>query len=165
MSPFSPFGIVYAIVDAKGRFAMKFKVLALGLIFGFTGPALAGDAILYDYDGSFDDAVFSVEDAIVSKGLVIDYRSHTGDMLERTRKDVGSDIVLFDHADVFLFCSAVVSRKVMEADPMNIVHCPYSIFVADRSGKVTIGHRDYPEGAMQMVEDLLADIATEAVSF
>jgi uncharacterized protein (DUF302 family) len=132
---------------------------------GLTASVAAQDAILYDYDGSFDDATFAVEDAIVSKGLVIDYRSHTGEMLERTRKDVGSDVVLFDNADVFLFCSAVVSRKVMEADPMNIVHCPYSIFVADQDGKVTIGHRDYPDGAMQIVEDLLADIAAEAISF
>lgn len=144
---------------------MKYTLFAFGIMLGLTASVAAQDAILYDYDGSFDDATFAVEDAIVSKGLVIDYRSHTGEMLERTRKDVGSDVVLFDNADVFLFCSAVVSRKVMEADPMNIVHCPYSIFVADQDGKVTIGHRDYPDGAMQIVEDLLADIAAEAISF
>lgn len=144
---------------------MKYTLFAFGVMLGLTAPVAAQDATLYDYDGSFDDATFAVEDAIVSKGLVIDYRSHTGEMLERTRKDVGSDVVLFDNADVFLFCSAVVSRKVMEADPMNIVHCPYSIFVADQDGKVTIGHRDYPDGAMQIVEDLLADIAAEAISF
>lgn len=144
---------------------MKYKLLAIALGLGLAAQANAGEAILYDYDGTFEDATFAVEDAIVSKGLVIDYRSHTGAMLERTRETVGSDIVLFDNADIFLFCSAVVSRKVMEADPMNIVHCPFSIFVADQAGKVTIGHRDYPEGAMQMVEDLLAEIVTEATSF
>ncbi|SEK17970.1 DUF302 domain-containing protein [Pacificibacter marinus] len=144
---------------------MKYTLFALGLVLGLSAPAIAQEAILYDYDGTFEDATFAVEDAIVSKGLVIDYRSYTGDMLERTRKDVGSDVVLFDHADVFLFCSAVVSRQVMEADPMNIVHCPYSIFVADQNGKVTIGHRDYPEGPMQLVEDLLGEIASEAISF
>lgn len=144
---------------------MKYNLLALALSLGIAAQANAGEAILYDYDGTFEDATFAVEDAIVSKGLVIDYRSHTGAMLERTRETVGSDIVLFDNADIFLFCSAVVSRKVMEADPMNIVHCPFSIFVTDQAGKVTIGHRDYPEGAMQMVEDLLAEIVTEATSF
>ena len=129
-------------------------------------PVWANDqAIIYDYDGSFEDATFAVEDAITAKGLVIDYRSHTGEMLERTRADVGSDVVLFDAADVFLFCSAVVSRQVMEADPMNIVHCPFSIFVADQAGKVTIGFRDYPEGPMQAVEDLLRGIVEEATSF
>lgn len=144
---------------------MKYKLLALALSLGVATQASADEAILYGYDGTFEDATFAVEDAIISKGLVIDYRSHTGEMLERTREAVGSEVVLFDNADVFLFCSAVVSRKVMEADPMNIVHCPYSIFVADQAGKVTIGHRDYPEGAMQMVEDLLAEIVTEATSF
>lgn len=136
------------------------------LTLAFAAPAFANDqAITFDYDGTFDDATFAVEDAIISKGLVIDYRSHTGAMLERTREDVGSDVVLFDGADVFLFCSAKVSRQVMEADPMNIVHCPYSIFVADQEGKVTIGFRDYPEGPMQAVEDLLTEIVEEATSF
>ncbi|MFT6169806.1 MAG: hypothetical protein ACJAR9_001930 [Celeribacter sp.] len=153
------------MITIERNFVMKYHLFALVFSLGLTSQAGADEAILYDYDGTFEDAAFAVEDAIVSKGLVIDYRSHTGEMLERTRKDVGSDVVLFDNADIFLFCSAVVSRKVMEADPMNIVHCPYSIFVADQAGKVTIGHRDYPEGAMQMVEDLLADIATEAASF
>lgn len=27
---------------------------------------------------------------------------------------------------------------------------------------VTIGHRDYPEGTMQLVEDLLVEIVTDA---
>lgn len=141
------------------------KVCALIATIG-GAPAMANDAaIMFDYDGTFDDATFAIEDAIISKGLVIDYRSHTGEMLERTRADVGSDVVIFDAADVFLFCSAAVSRQVMEADPMNIVHCPYSIFVADQAGKVTIGFRDYPDGPMQVVEDLLTEIVEEATSF
>ena len=145
---------------------MKTLFAAFTLALTAAVPVWAHDqAITYDYDGSFADATFAVEDAIVSKGLVIDYRSHTGEMLERTRADVGSDVVLFDNADVFLFCSAVVSRQVMEADPMNIVHCPYSIFVADQDGQVTIGFRDYPDGPMQAVEDLLTEIVEEAVSF
>ena len=128
--------------------------------------AIANDAaITFDYDGSFEDATFAVEDAIISKGLVIDHRSHTGEMLERTRADVGSDVVLFDAADVFLFCSATISRQVMEADPDNIVYCPYSIYVADRGGKVTIGFPDYPDGSMQPDEDLLTEIVEEATSF
>lgn len=139
---------------------------AICMAFGLASAVAAEDAaITFDYEGTFEDAAFAVEDAIVSKGLVIDYRSHTGEMLERTKGDVGSDVTLFDAADVFLFCSAVVSRQVMEADPMNIVHCPYSIFVADQAGKVTIGFRDYPDGPMQAVEDLLTEIVEEAVRF
>jgi hypothetical protein len=51
----------------------------------------------------------------------------------------------------------------MEADPMNIAHCPYGIFVAERDGEVIVGHRTYPEGPMQEVEALLDDIVREAV--
>ena len=125
-------------------------------------PALAGEVITYSYDGSFEDATFAVESAIVGQGLVIDYVSHVGDMLNRTGGDVGSDVKLYDAADIFIFCSAVVSREVMEADPMNIVHCPYGIFVTDADGKVTIGHRDFPDGDMDKVEQLLAGIVAEA---
>jgi hypothetical protein len=48
---------------------------------------------------------------------------------------------------------------------MNIAHCPYSIFVIDRDGKVEVGYRHYPDGAMQEVQQFLDDIAQAAVSF
>lgn len=120
-------------------------------------------SVVYTFDGNFEDAAFGLESAIVGKGLVIDHVSHTGEMLSRTAADVGSDVVLFGQADVFMFCSAVLSRKVMEADPMNIVHCPYGVFVAERAGEVMIGYRTYPEGPMKEVQALLDEIVREAV--
>lgn len=142
---------------------MKQLLKATALVLLTAGASQAGEAIVYDFDGSFDDATFAVESAIVDRGLVIDLTSHVGDMLNRTGADVGSDVKIFEAADIFTFCSAVVSRKVMEADPMNIVHCPYGIFVTQTGDKVMIGHRDYPDGVMQQVEDLLSSIAKEAV--
>lgn len=124
--------------------------------------AAAQEVVTYEYDGGFDDAAFGVESAIVGRGLVVDYVSHVGAMLERTREDVGSDVTIFDAADVFLFCSAVTSREVMEADPMNIAYCPYGVFVAEREGRVTVGYRTYPDGPMDKVEALLDEIAREA---
>ena len=117
----------------------------------------------YAFDGSFEDAAFAVENAIIGRGLVIDYVSHTGEMLNRTAADVGSEVALFTEADIFLFCSALLSREVMEADPMNIAHCPYGVFVAEREGAVMIGYREYPEGEMKKVEALLADIVQDAL--
>lgn len=128
--------------------------------------ALAADMITYDTDESFDDVVFGLESAILDAGLVIDSVSHTGDMLERTREDVGSDTVLFLNADVFSFCSAKISREVMEDDPMNIVFCPYDIFVMVRPETpdvTTIGFRSFPDGAMKKVETLLDGIAKTAI--
>ncbi|MDW4498746.1 DUF302 domain-containing protein [Sulfitobacter sp. D35] len=143
---------------------MTKRVFALAVaILAGTAPVRSQEATTYSYDGSFEDATFSVETAIVNKGLVVDWVSHVGEMLNRTREDVGGGETIFDAADVFLFCSAVVSRSVMEADPMNIQHCPYGIFVTDKDGEVTIGYSRYPEGAMQEVQALLDEIAREAV--
>ena len=127
--------------------------------------AFAGDTVAIPFEGSFEDATFAVETAIVGQGLVIDYVSHVGDMLNRTGADVGSDKAIFANADIFVFCSAVISREMMEADPMNIAHCPYGVFVAESDSGVVIGRRDYPDGPMEKVEALLDQIIDEAVAF
>ncbi|MDX1781180.1 MAG: DUF302 domain-containing protein [Thalassovita sp.] len=126
-------------------------------------PVLAEGVTTYTTESSFEDAAFAVESAIIGRGLVVDYVSHVGAMLNRTGADVGSDVQLFEAADVFVFCSAVTSRNVIEADLMNIAYCPYGIFVADKGGEVIVGFRNYPEGAMQEVQSLLDEIAQEAV--
>ncbi|MCP5038969.1 MAG: DUF302 domain-containing protein [Rhodobacteraceae bacterium] len=145
---------------------MRAITMAIALSVTLATPLVAGDGYTtYAYDGSFEDAAFSVENAIIGAGLVIDYVSHTGEMLSRTAADVGSQTHLFDAADIFVFCSASLSRKMMEADPMNIAQCPYGIFVAERNGEVMIGFRDYPDGIMQEVQALLASIAEEAAAF
>ena len=126
----------------------------------------AADMITYDTDQSFDDVTFGLESAILDAGLVIDHISHTGEMLERTRADLGSDITLFTTADVYSFCSAKISREVMEADPMNIVFCPYDIFVMvrpDTPDTTTIGFRTFPDGPMKQVGALLDGIAKAAI--
>ncbi len=125
--------------------------------------AWADAQITVPFDGDFEDATLAVESAILDRGLVIDYVSHVGDMLNRTGADVGSEAVIFKAADIFIFCSAVLSREVMEADPLNIAHCPYGIFVAEKETGVIVGYRSYPEGPMQKVQALLAKIVAEAV--
>ena len=140
------------------------KNFCFGALLGVLAlPAAAQDAVTYPFDGSFEDATFSVESAIIGRGLVIDYVSHTGEMLNRTAADVGSDKMLFEGADIFLFCSAQLSREVMEADPMNIAHCPYGIFVTQRDDEVLVGHRTYPDGEMQKVQTLLTEIIQDAI--
>lgn len=129
--------------------------------------ASAQQVVTITTDASFDDVTFSVESAIVDAGLVIDFVSHVGEMLERTRMDIGSDVVLFTQADVYSFCSAKVSRSVMEADLMNIAFCPYGIFVAelaDKPGQTLVGYRQYPDGAMQQVQTLLDGIVKSALA-
>ncbi len=145
---------------------MRRLALALAVAIALPAMATADGVKTYEFDGSFDDAAFAVESAIVGEGLVIDYVSHVGAMLNRTQEDVGGTEKLFEKADIYIFCSAVLSRAAMEADPANIAHCPYGIFVAelgDGSGTVQIGYRQMPDGPMQDVEALLDKIAAEAI--
>lgn len=126
----------------------------------------------YMVEAAFDDIRFDLENAIVNRGLVIDFTSHIGDMLMRTGEDVGSDTDIFSDAQAMAFCSAVLSRKAMEADPANIAYCPYSVFVyetADKPGQITVGYRRLSEtgdeasrAAIADVNALLDEIAREA---
>ncbi len=79
------------------------RLIPLAFAASLAGAAMAeAPVITHVYDGSYEDALFSVENAIVNQGLVVDYRSHIGEMLARTRQDVGG-APLFDAADAFLF--------------------------------------------------------------
>jgi hypothetical protein len=149
-----------------GGFEMKAILFGAALAAFSAAPTLAeSPPVTFQVEDSFDAVTFAVESAILDAGLVIDHTSHTGEMLERTRADVGSDKVLFTAADIFSFCSATVSRQVMEADLSNIQNCPYTIFVyetPDAPGKITVGHRAYV-GSMSPVANLMSDILTEAL--
>ncbi|GIL04372.1 MAG: hypothetical protein BroJett031_08920 [Betaproteobacteria bacterium] len=151
--------------------ALFASLIALGT------PALAADphpVVTYSKQARFADVRDDVKAAIESKGLVIDYESHVNRMLERTGKDVGSARKLYTDAQAFVFCSASLSRKTMEADPANVAMCPYSIVVyatAQAPDRVYVAFRRpwRPDGstaskaALKEVEALLDSIAREAV--
>ncbi len=131
--------------------------------------------VLYVTEGEFDEVKENVELAITEQGLVIDNVATVGAMLERTREDLGFTKQIFVHGDVFEFCSALLSRKMMEADPTNLVFCPYTIQVfnkPDEAGKVYVGYRrptlvgnDASKAALKEVDELLARIVEEAVTW
>jgi uncharacterized protein (DUF302 family) len=143
------------------------RKLAVALAFGAAllagGPAGAEEWRAYSVDAAYDDVMFDLQTAIEGRGYVIDNVSHVGEMLNRTAADVGATMQVYDHAEVYQFCSAVLSRKMMEADPMNIAFCPYGIFLFQKEGEsgVTIGYRRMPEGTMQEVDALLDEIVRE----
>ena len=86
-----------------------------------------GHRVQYSKEGKFEDVRDDLKTAIQNRGLVIDHTSHIHNMLERTGKDIGQTAKVFKDAEAFSFCSATVSRNTMEADPHNIVFCPYTI--------------------------------------
>lgn len=131
--------------------------------------------VTYSKKGAkFDDVRDELKLAIEGKGLVIDYESYVNRMLERTGKDVGSTRKLYADAQAFVFCSAALSRKTMEADPANVSLCPYSMMVyatAADPGTVRVSYRRpwRPDGsaaskaALKEVEALLDAIARKAL--
>jgi uncharacterized protein (DUF302 family) len=130
--------------------------------------------VTYAKKAKFEDVRDDLKLAIEAKGLVIDYQSFVNRMLERTGKDVGSARKLYADAQAFVFCSAALSRKTMEADAANIALCPYSMVVyaaAQEPEKVFVSYRRpwRPDGsaaskaALRQVEALLDGIAREAV--
>ena len=131
--------------------------------------------VTYSKKGAkFDDVRDELKLAIEGKGLVIDLESFVNRMLERTGKDVGSARKLYADAQAFVFCSAALSRKTMEADPANVSLCPYSMMVyatAADPGTVRVSYRRpwRPDGsaaskaALKEVETLLDSIAREAL--
>ena len=136
------------------------------LIAGLAHSALANDTVTYQVTNqSYDDVMFGLENAILDFGLVISEHNHVGDMLERTKADLGATETIYAYADIFGFCSAPLSRAAMLEDPMNIRFCPYNIYMYQISEgfPVVIGYDVYPEGALQDVQALLDDITRSAI--
>jgi hypothetical protein len=145
---------------------LRAAVLAAGLVLSSHAAQAQEDVTIYQTETPFEDVTFSVNDAIVNLGYVVDYHGHIGDMLKRTAEDVGADTKLYRNAEFMQFCSAVVSRKVMEQNTGNIAYCPYIIFVYETEaepGTVNVGFRRLPEGeGRDQVNEILDGIAKEA---
>ncbi len=128
--------------------------------------ALADGAVSYTVDQDIEDVLFAVENEIIGRGLKVDNVNHVSDMLDRTAADVGATRTLYKKAEILSFCSATLSREMMEADPANISFCPYRIFVyatTEAPGSTVIGHDTFPEGPMKKVEALLDGIVKDAI--
>ena len=127
---------------------------------------------IYAVKDNFENVKQDVIDAVIKRGLVVDYTAHIGAMLARTAKDVGASKTIYSDAETVQFCSATLSRRTMEADPTNIAFCPYVIFVytlPGSPGMTNVGYRPLPTGgskesrtAIDAVNALLDDIVRAA---
>jgi uncharacterized protein (DUF302 family) len=152
-------------------------LLLTGVFAGCTPPpkpaADAGHMAQYSKEGKFEDVRDDLNLAIQNRGLVVDHTSHIHNMLERTGKDLGTTARIFKNAEAYSFCSATVSRQTMEADPHNIVFCPYTltVYVTEKEpAKVYVAYRrpqqvgtEASKAALKAVHDLLDGIAREAI--
>jgi hypothetical protein len=137
----------------------------------FVGIAAAQDVRSYTSKAGFDEVQFELTNAIIARGLTIDYTGNIGRMLERTGPDVGSVKPLYRKAEFVLFCSAKLSRAMMEADLGNIGFCPFVIFIyepAARPGETVVGYRrpisgDAAAPVLAEIDSLLDGIVKDAV--
>lgn len=165
--------IVSAVVAATVMFA--------GLV--PTAPVSAGKEFApqhYRRSGSFEDVFQDLKDAVINRGLVIDYVGHVDKMLERTSAAAGSvtssgSKTPYLNAKYIQFCSAKLTHSSVSANPFNLSICPYVVFVFEAKsdpGKIIIGYRrPIPPGpsrltkkAFATIDNLLDAITKEAAS-
>ncbi len=153
---------------------VTFAVLAAAALLTLMAVAASADELVTRTKaGTFDDVKFELGNAIIERGLVVDYTGQVGRMLDRTGVDVGSTRQIYRHAEYVIFCSAKLSRGMMEADPSNVGFCPFVIFVyerVDRPGEIVVGYRRPPprgdgasQAALAEVDKLLSGIIADAV--
>lgn len=97
--------------------------------------------------GNYADVRVDLDYAITGLGIKVNGVSHISDMLTRTGKDIGRTKKMYEHAEAIQFCSATLSRNMMEADPLNIVFCPYIIYIyslPNEKNMVYLGYRKPP---------------------
>lgn len=136
----------------------------------------AQPVVTYSKAGApFGEIYDNLKMAIEAKGFVVDYESKISQMLERTGKDLGAaSQPLYADARALQFCSAQLSRKMMEADRANVVMCPYTLVVYATAAKPDQVHVAYrrpmrpgtgpaSQAALKEVEALLDGLAREAV--
>ncbi len=140
--------------------------LVLAVLLAFSLAAQGAERVVVKVKAPFPAAKEAVETAIGNRGMIVNNVSHVGDMLERTGKDTGLGGPVFGTAEVLEFCSAVVSRRMMEADPHNIVFCPYTVAVYTLPGAPDTSYLSYRlpprRKDLKAVEVLLRDIVNEA---
>ena len=139
---------------------------AVAVCCSVSGVAIAaGDDVstITATDQTFEEAAESLQDAIVNRGFKVDYHGFISGMLDRTAEDVGATKRVYKGAEIFTFCSAVVSRSVMEHDAADIAYCPYVLFVYEKEDSdegVKIGFRHLPAGGAR---DQVNVISTEII--
>lgn len=157
---------------SKQRAAMTIIGSLLFTGMGMSGQTLAADdssdIIQRTVEADFADVRIDLENAILNGGYVVDYQANIGDMLKRTASDVGSTDSVYLHAETWQFCSSILSRASMEANPANIAHCPYVIFAYETEaspGQVVIGFRTHANGddaSLTAVDKALTVVIHEA---
>ncbi|EGV28018.1 hypothetical protein ThidrDRAFT_4175 [Thiorhodococcus drewsii AZ1] len=144
-------------------FAAKLRaVLITSLLLASVTAMAAGGYQVYRTDSAFEDVLDGLKAAIQERGMYINNVMDMGVMLERTGKDLGTPDPIYAKAQSVEFCSAVLSRAMLQEDPTRIVNCPFIISVYERHderGITYLVHRTIPMEE-RTASPIMARIAT-----
>ena len=127
--------------------------------------------------GAFDDVLQDVKDAVINRGLLIDYIGHIDKMLDRTSEAADSVTSTgsrspYQNAKYLHFCSSKLTHEAISANPYNLSICPYVVFLFETKAKpgiVVVGYRRPIPGpsvrskkALAKIDSLLESIIKEA---
>lgn len=152
----------------------RLLVLLASMLFTAAAQADAGYMVIKSTQGKFEDVREDLVMAIEARGIKINHSNYIADMLARTGQDLGAAKVVYLKGEQLEFCKSDLSRAQMEADPANMVFCPYIISVYTTPAapdKVYVGYRKplAPGGkpatqkALRAIDQLLREIVDEVV--
>ena len=93
----------------------------------FVQGAAQGPMYVYQAEDDFDMLKEGVEVAITNLGLRVSGTLHVSEMLNRTGKDLGFEKKIYTKAESVEFCSAMISHKMTQTNPLNLGICPFTI--------------------------------------
>ncbi len=151
----------------------RLLIVFLTVLFSAAAHADGGHLVLLSKQAKFDDVKEDLVLAIESRGIKINHFNFIADMLARTGQDLGATRQIYLRGEQIEFCKSDLSRAQMEADPANMVFCPYIITLyttPDDAERVFVGYRRplapgagaATQRALAAIDALLREIVEEA---
>ena len=167
--------------DNKRICLVTYRLISILCLLSLTACApllkTAGEAgkepvVIYTFNADYEEVWDGLKMALDGRGLAVSSVSHVGEMLERTGKDLGRTKKIYGEARVLEFCSAVISRDMMEKNPHFLPFCPYQIMVytlPEDEKKVYLSYRrliwkdDSGKDVLEPVEKLNEELIKEVI--
>jgi uncharacterized protein (DUF302 family) len=144
---------------------LKFPHLLAAALLAVSIGAQAADGnsfnAVFKTQGDFATVRDLVAASVEGQGLKITHFNKIAEMLDNTAGAVGDAKKIYLNAEQMEFCSATVSRQMMEADPNNIVACPYIISVYNLPSDpktVYVAYRKPPVGTTPKTQAAFAAV-------
>lgn len=132
-----------------------------------SAPPAQSASITLEFDATlYADVREALLEAIAAEGLATPMVRDFGAMLQRTAGELGHSDALYEHAEIFIFCSIAVAARLATEARDHIAQCPMSIAIyslPETPGRVFMAYRQPPNQSpgAQMAADTLARIAAQ----